>query len=89
MKAEIIHTRQQLPSAPKAARGPNADIEKVPLDPPFILRISNVPFTTTDGEVARLLSVNINVEVMIVFIIIHLRIANDCYLGGNGQISEK
>ncbi|CAG2119418.1 unnamed protein product, partial [Medioppia subpectinata] len=42
-----------LPSAPKATRGPDIDMTRVPSDPPFKAYLGNLPYDVTDQEITR------------------------------------
>ena len=42
-----------LPTAPRAARGPNVDLSRVPNDPPFTAFMGNLPFDVDESEIER------------------------------------
>ena len=43
--------RSKLPTAPKAARGPDVDMNKVPSEPPFTAFIGNLAYETTEDNI--------------------------------------
>lgn len=42
-----------LPTAPRTAREPDVDPERVPRDPPFTAYIANLPFEVDDSDIIR------------------------------------
>ncbi|XP_071152737.1 eukaryotic translation initiation factor 4B-like isoform X2 [Mytilus edulis] len=44
--------RSKLPTAPKSARGPDVDMDKVPSVPPFTAFIGNLAYETTEDNIA-------------------------------------
>ena len=42
-----------LPTAPRAARGPDVDMSRVPTDPPFTAFMGNLPFDVEEIEIER------------------------------------
>jgi len=49
----MVINRAALPTAPRAARGPNVDLSLVPNEPPFTAYIGNLPFDSTQEEVEK------------------------------------
>ncbi|MPC25382.1 Eukaryotic translation initiation factor 4B [Portunus trituberculatus] len=45
--------RLVLPTAPRTAREPDVDPERVPRDPPFTAYIANLPFEVDDNDITR------------------------------------
>lgn len=45
--------RLVLPTAPRTAREPDVDPERVPRDPPYTAYIANLPFEVDDSEIIR------------------------------------
>ena len=45
--------RSKLPTAPKAARGPDVDMSKVPTEPPFTAFIGNLAYETTEENIFK------------------------------------
>ena len=50
---ERPHERLVLPTAPRTAREPDVDPERVPRDPPFTAYIANLPFEVDDDDITR------------------------------------
>ena len=50
--AKVVN-RAALPTAPRAARGPNIDLDTVPTDPPFTAFLGNLPFDVSEEEIER------------------------------------
>ena len=42
-----------LPSAPRAARGPGIDEENIPLHPPFVAYVSNLPYDVLEEDLVE------------------------------------
>lgn len=42
-----------LPTAPKAARGPDVDMSKVPSKPPYTVYLGNLPYDVSDEDVIK------------------------------------
>ena len=42
-----------LPTAPKAQRGPDIDIDQVPTQPPFLCYMSNLPFEAVEDDIQK------------------------------------
>ena len=42
-----------LPTAPKAQRGPDIDIDQVPTQPPFLCYMSNLPFEAVEDDIYK------------------------------------
>ena len=42
-----------LPTAPRAARGPDVDMSRVPTEPPFTAFMGNLPFDVEEVEIER------------------------------------
>lgn len=42
-----------LPTAPRAARGPGADEENIPTNPPFVAYISNLSYDVVEEDLAE------------------------------------
>jgi translation initiation factor 4B len=45
--------RSKLPTAPKAARGPDIDLSRVPNQPPYTAFIGNLPYDSTEDLIAN------------------------------------
>lgn len=41
-----------LPTAPKAARGPDVDLSKVPNSPPYTAFLGNLPYDVSEDDIA-------------------------------------
>lgn len=41
-----------LPTAPKAARGPDVDLAKVPSNPPFTAFLGNLPYDVSEEDIS-------------------------------------
>jgi hypothetical protein len=50
---KVVINRAALPTAPRAARGPNLDLSQVPNEPPFTAYVGNLPFDATAEDVER------------------------------------
>ncbi|GBO01267.1 Eukaryotic translation initiation factor 4B [Araneus ventricosus] len=42
-----------LPTAPKAARGPDVDMSKIPTSPPFTAFLGNLPYDVSEDDIAN------------------------------------
>ncbi len=42
-----------LPTAPRASRGPDVDLTRVPKDPPYTAFMGNLPFDVDESEIER------------------------------------
>ena len=51
MKPRLRIDRSKLPTAPKAARGPDVDMNKVPSEPPFTAFIGNLAYETSEDNI--------------------------------------
>ena len=49
----VVINRAVLPTCPRAARGADIDLSKVPTEPPFTAFIGNLPFEVSDEDVER------------------------------------
>ena len=56
-----------LPTAPRAARGPDMSDERIPRDPPFTAYIANLSYDA-DVEVVRKIFFNVNFNYLVYFI---------------------
>lgn len=45
--------RSKLPTAPKAARGPDIDLSRVPAQPPYTAFVGNLPYDSTEELIAN------------------------------------
>lgn len=45
--------RSKLPTAPKAARGPDIDLGRIPNQPPYTAFIGNLPYDSTEDLIAN------------------------------------
>lgn len=57
-----------LPTAPRAARGPDISEDKIPTNPPYIAYISNLPYDVEEEDIAAFFS-RMNVRYLLLFII--------------------
>ena len=60
-----------LPTAPRAARGPDMSDERIPRDPPFTAYIANLSYDA-DVEVVRKIFFNVNFNYLVYSKIINL-----------------
>ncbi|XP_050406365.1 eukaryotic translation initiation factor 4B isoform X1 [Patella vulgata] len=51
-----LFDRSKLPKAPKAARGPDVDMSKVPTQPPFTAFIGNLPYESCEDKIEMFFS---------------------------------
>lgn len=52
-KTTAIIDRSQLPSAPRASRGPDVDLSRVPSNPPFTAYLGNIPFDCNEEDIEK------------------------------------
>ena len=59
-EVEDLTYKVSLPTAPRAARGPDVDLSRVPTDPPYTAFMGNLPFDVEETEIERFFHVSIN-----------------------------
>ena len=52
-EVEDLTYKVSLPTAPRAARGPDVDLSRVPTDPPYTAFMGNLPFDVEETEIER------------------------------------
>lgn len=57
----------QLPTAPRAARGVNIDMSRIPTKPPYTAYVGNLPFDVEEQEIADFFR-SLSVRIFIIFV---------------------
>ena len=58
MKMRAAIDRAALPTAPRAARGPDVDISKIPDGPPYTAFLGNLPYDVDKDDILEFFSHN-------------------------------